>query len=70
MKGWDLVQWNALVCWCIHGLLALVMAPLLIGIINKVKAFFAGRKGPRLLQLYYDLEKLLRKGRIYSGTTT
>ena len=70
MKGWDLVQWNAVLCWCIHGLLALVMAPLLIGIINKVKAFFAGRKGPRLLQLYYDLEKLLRKGRIYSGTTT
>ena len=33
---------------------ALLLSPLLGGIINKVKAFFAGRKGPRLLQLYYD----------------
>lgn len=44
-------------------------APLLPGIINKVKAFFAGRKGPSLFQLYFDLAKLLRKGSIYSTTT-
>lgn len=48
---------------------ALLLSPLLGGIINKVKAFFAGRKGPRILQLYYDMAKLLKKGSIRSTTS-
>jgi len=39
----------------------LVLAPLLPGIINKVKAWVAGRKGPPVLQLYYDLARLWKK---------
>lgn len=50
--------------------LALLMAPLLPGIINRIKAIFAGRKGQPLLQLYYDLAKLLKKGAVYSRTTS
>jgi formate hydrogenlyase subunit 4 len=53
-----------------HLAVALAMPPLLLGIINKTKAFFAGRRGPPVLQLYYDLAKLLRKGSVYSTTTT
>ena len=48
---------------------ALIFSPLLPGIINKVKAFFAGRKGPRLLQLYFDLGKLLKKESVISLTS-
>ena len=44
----------------------LVLAPLLPGVINKVKAWVAGRRGPPVLQLYYDLEKLWRKGVVLS----
>ena len=44
----------------------LLLAPLLPGIINKVKAWVAGRRGPRVLQLYYDLAKLWRKGVVLS----
>jgi len=51
-------------------LLALVLSPLLFGVINRTKAFFAGRRGQPLLQLYFDLWKLLRKGAVYSRTTT
>lgn len=51
-------------------LAALLLAPLLPGIINRVKAFFAGRRGKPLLQLYYDIAKLLRKTPVYSRTTT
>jgi formate hydrogenlyase subunit 4 len=51
-------------------LLALVLSPLLFGIINRTKAVFAGRRGPPLLQTYFDLWKLLRKGAVYSRTTT
>jgi formate hydrogenlyase subunit 4 len=50
--------------------LLLVLPPLLLGVIGRVKARFAGREGPPLLQLYYDLAKLLRKGTVYSRTTT
>ena len=42
-------------------LLALISAPLLSGIINRTKAWVAGRTGVPLLQLYYDLLRLLRK---------
>lgn len=48
----------------------LAFSPFLCGVINRTKAFFAGRKGSPLLQLYYDLFKLLRKGAVYSKTTT
>ena len=44
----------------------LLLAPLLPGIINKVKAWMAGRRGPPVLQLYYDLAKLWRKGVVLS----
>ena len=54
----------------VHILLALALAPLLLGVINRTKAFFAGRNGQPLFQLYYDLAKLLRKGAVYSRTTS
>lgn len=54
----------------IHVILALVISPLLLGIINRTKAKFAGRKGQPLLQPYYDLIKLLKKGSVYSTTST
>jgi formate hydrogenlyase subunit 4 len=53
-----------------HLAAALVLAPLLQGVINRVKALVAGRRGPPLLQGYRDLAKLLRKGAVYSRTTT
>jgi formate hydrogenlyase subunit 4 len=47
-------------------ILALASAPLLPGWINKVKALFAGRRGPPLIQLYHDLWKLARKETVES----
>lgn len=49
---------------------ALVLAPLLPGVINRTKAFFAGRRGQPLLQGYYDLWRLLHKGAVYSTATS
>jgi formate hydrogenlyase subunit 4 len=54
----------------IHPILALLTAPLLLGVINRVKAVFAGRTGQPLLQAYYDLSKLLRKSAVYGKTTS
>jgi formate hydrogenlyase subunit 4 len=49
---------------------ALLFSPLLQGIINRIKAFFAGRNGQPLLQPYWDIWKLLRKGAVYSTTSS
>ena len=54
----------------LHLVLLLVFPPLLPGVINRVKSIVAGRRGPPLLQAYFDLWKLLRKGAVYSTTTT
>jgi formate hydrogenlyase subunit 4 len=54
----------------VHLAILLVMPPLLLGVINKTKAWFAGRVGPPLLQPYFDLLRLMRKGMVVSTTTT
>ena len=41
-----------------------------IGIINRTKARWAGRKGASVFQPYYDFSKLLRKGEVISKTTS
>jgi len=48
----------------------LLLSPLLLGIITRVKAVFAGRRGAPVLQPYHDLVKLFRKGSVFSRTTT
>ncbi len=50
--------------------LALVLAPMMLSIIHRTKALFAGRHGQPWLQPYHDLAKLLRKSAVYSRTTT
>jgi formate hydrogenlyase subunit 4 len=54
----------------VHVLVAAVLPPLLLGVIGKTKAAFAGRVGPPVLQPYHDLLKLFRKGSVFSTTTT
>ena len=54
----------------IHLVLLIAMPPLLLGIINKTKAWFGGRNGPPVLQTYYDIIKLMRKGLVVSNATT
>ncbi len=54
----------------IHILLALLMPPLLLGVIGKTKAAFAGRVGAPFLQPYYDIIRLLQKGTVFSTTTS
>jgi formate hydrogenlyase subunit 4 len=54
----------------VHPILALLLAPLLPGIIQRTKAFFGGRRGPPLLQPYRDLIRLLGKGFVFSETTS
>lgn len=54
----------------LHLLIVLIFPPLLLGVISRTKAVFAGRNGPPLLQPYYDLHRLWQKGFVVSRTTT
>ena len=53
-----------------HAIFILFLPPLMLGVITKTKAAFAGRVGAPLLQPYYDLIKLFQKGSVFSRTTT
>ncbi len=54
----------------VHIAILLILPPFLLSVINKTKAWFGGRLGPPLLQPYFDLIKLMRKGFVVSRTTT
>jgi formate hydrogenlyase subunit 4 len=40
------------------------------GVIVKVKAMFSGRKGPSILQPWFDIFRLLKKGSVYSTASS
>ena len=56
--------------WALHLLTLALLPPLIPGLINRVKSVMAGRTGPPVFQLYYDLAKLARKRAVFSRTTT
>lgn len=56
--------------WLANFAALLVMPVVLMGVIGRVKSRWSGRKGPPILQLAYDLQRLARKQPTYSTTTT
>jgi len=53
------------------NLIILLTVPFIfIGIINKVKAFWAGRKGASIFQPFYDFIRLIKKGIIINNSTS
>ncbi|RJO63176.1 MAG: hydrogenase [Dehalococcoidia bacterium] len=61
---------NGLLYAILNPLFALALAPLLLGLIKKVKALIQGRPGPPLLQQYYQLRKLFHKEIVYSSDSS
>jgi formate hydrogenlyase subunit 4 len=51
-------------------ILGAALAPMMQAVITRTKAVMAGRAGQPLLQPYRDVLKLMRKGAVYSDTTT
>ena len=51
-------------------LLILIAAIYFPGVIVRVKAIFGGRKGPGILQPWYDIFRLLKKGSVYSTSSS
>jgi formate hydrogenlyase subunit 4/hydrogenase-4 membrane subunit HyfE len=57
--------------WLVNAvqvLTVLVLSPLVTGVISRAEAIVQQRRGPRVLQPYYDIAKLLRKETVLPGT--
>ena len=54
----------------LNTLLMIVVALSITGVINRTRAVLAGRKGIRFFQHIYNVQLQLRKGSVYSTTTT
>lgn len=53
-----------------HVLAVLVMPILMVGLVNRTKSWWGGRRGPRISQSFWDLMRLLRKQPVFSSVTT
>jgi len=51
-------------------IISLLLAPLMLGLVGRVKSIYAGRTGPPLIQPYRELRRLLGKGAVYSRSTS
>jgi formate hydrogenlyase subunit 4 len=57
--------------WRLVNVLAMLVMPfLLVGIVNRVKSLWSGRRGAPIFQLLFDVLRLMRKRPVYSDTTT
>jgi formate hydrogenlyase subunit 4 len=54
----------------LHVIAVLVMPIFLVGLVNRTKSLWAGRKGPGLVQSGWDMLRLLRKQPVFSSATT
>ena len=54
----------------IQSISIIILAPLFIGTLKKMKAILRGYIGPSILQPYYDLNKLMKKGRVISSRSS
>jgi len=53
-----------------QSILIIVLSPLFIGILKKMKATLRGYMGSSIVQPYYDLSKLLKKGKVISNRSS
>ncbi|WP_395701201.1 respiratory chain complex I subunit 1 family protein [Aquabacterium sp.] len=54
----------------VHLLLVLAMPVVMVGLVNRTKSWWGGRRGPPITQLAWDLLRLLRKRPVVSQVTT
>jgi formate hydrogenlyase subunit 4 len=63
-------MWQAIVLVVTQTIVLLVLSPLIVGLVRKVKARLQLRRGASIVQPYADLAKLFRKQPVVSTTTS
>ncbi len=64
------INLNYLLCNMIAILLIIIGSVLIIGLINKIRAFMAGREGTRFFQPLYTAKVLMQKAPVYGKETS
>jgi formate hydrogenlyase subunit 4 len=64
------MNWSLLLYIAANAVFAMLAAPLFMGVVKKVKAWCQGRKGPSVLQPYYNIMKLFRKETVVSSNSS
>ena len=64
------MDWEVWLYIIIQALILVLAAPLIAGLIKTCKARMQNRRGPSVLQSYYDLHKLLAKDSVVSPTVS
>ncbi|MGO9816892.1 MAG: respiratory chain complex I subunit 1 family protein [Acidocella sp.] len=59
-----------LIATLLHVALTFALAPLVMGVVTTLRAWALGRRGPPVIQPYWDLYKLLRKATLVPDTAT
>lgn len=59
-----------LVMAVLQVILLVALAPLVTGIIKKIKAYFQCRRGPGVLQVYYDIGKHMKKETVIANSAS
>lgn len=54
----------------LQSFLLLIITPLFIGILKRMKAFIRGYQGAKITQPYYDIKRLFNKGMIISNSSS
>jgi formate hydrogenlyase subunit 4 len=60
------MSYDFLMYGIVNTLCVVLVAPLFVSVVKKVKAWTQGRQGPSVFQTYYTIAKLLKKEVIYS----
>ncbi|MFA6320352.1 MAG: NADH-quinone oxidoreductase subunit H [Candidatus Omnitrophota bacterium] len=61
-----MIKLNDMIMVVVEGLLLILIAPLISGVIRKIKNVFRMRKGQSVLQPYYNIRKLFLKDEVIS----
>ena len=64
------MAYEFIVYCAVNTFFVLLIAPLFISLIKKVKAWTQGRQGPSVFQTYYTIAKLLKKEVVYSSASS
>jgi formate hydrogenlyase subunit 4 len=54
------------IIYVLQSTILLILTPLFMGLLKKMKAYIRGYSGVPIFQVYYDLQKLFNKGRVLS----
>ena len=65
-----MISFESIIYCLLNAGVIIILSPVFMTVVKKVKARMQGRQGPPLFQMYYNLAKLISKEAVYSDTSS